>query len=406
MQSFIDKQIVSIQRKARTGRIDDRQCMVIEAVAMPSVAATAGIRQGDLLLAVNDVAAASCSFTKMVNRKSRYRYTFFSPARAEEITLVASGIPLGLKMNPSTAAIKQTFSTPQWSYENLEVLWQRGEWRMLEQIARKLLRPGLLGVIRLARQGVSAKDSPGLVMLGAALCEQSKWRDGIKLIGDYCQNYEKHWTTEYQAIARYYLAQAALQQGDHAAAIRLLNEAFDLWPQSRFSDALEKLTHDRPQEEKWWIGQRFPVNYSLRIVDNTLSLSLEQQLNRMATNQLMIVCLLANYRANGPYYEFMVQYVRLSTFFRDYLTMLHVITMNPETTETNPVLLRGEAFARHMVAPMALLYDSDGRVTWQLNPKHSPELFILNTQGQILHQGALDEVGFWTVLREHLSTYG
>ena len=80
-----------------------------------------------------------------------------------------------------------------------------------------------------------------------------------------------------------------------------------------------------------WTGRAFPVSYSLSTLEgDKKTVALRETLAAMAPHQLLCVCLLANYRSNGPYYDFLNRYHNYATYFAPYLAGLHVITAEPK----------------------------------------------------------------------------
>ena len=114
-----------------------------------------------------------------------------------------------------------------------------------------------------------------------------------------------------------------------------------------------------------------------------------------------MLCLLATYRANGPYNDFMKQYRRLASQFRGTIVGLHVITLEPETNTFAGQWIGAEKTVIGDQLPCELLYDANGEATWPLEPSHSPTIFVIGPTGTIVqHAHILDDVALWQAIEQ------
>ena len=123
----------------------------------------------------------------------------------------------------------------------------------------------------------------------------------------------------------------------------------------------------------------------------------ESLLAAMAPHQLLCVCLLANYRSNGPYYDFLNRYHNFATYFAPYLAGLHVITAEPKRYADRAAHYEREAEVRALPLPFELLLE-EGEVVSALMPTGSPFILLLDRQGTIVYEGELEGVEWWDTL--------
>ncbi|MFC1462783.1 tetratricopeptide repeat protein [Verrucomicrobiota bacterium] len=388
IQAFIGQRIHSCSKSAgQTG--DLSQCMKVDKTVPLSIAGGVGVRAGDLLLSVDTRPAASVELEKQLDRNAQHTYVFFSPATGETTTLESTGGPLGAKLSPGDAALLARIESGDGEVEELDAVWERGDWALLER-ASELHLPSLLFLKK--------RNSPALVLLGAAKCEQDGFDEGIKLVHEYAEKYEKFHTMQYHAIGRYYLGVEALHTGDQQKAVALLNEAIRYWPVDRIADDIEALTGTRPPQRKAREGTRFPIDYNLPRLEGHGFDSLPMALGGMADDQLLVLCLLPAYRANGPYSEFMRTYTWLAAHFREQLAPLHVVTTETDRSACREWWFEGEDLALSTRIPFKLLHDCDMAVTDAIRPTGSPLIMVLDSAGTILKEEDFDGTILWELL--------
>jgi hypothetical protein len=117
----------------------------------------------------------------------------------------------------------------------------------------------------------------------------------------------------------------------------------------------------------------------------------------MAPHQLFCVCLLASYRSNGPYYDFLGRYHNFATHFGPFLAGMHAVTTEARRYPNRAYHYEREDEVRVLPLPFEVLLEQ-GEVVRALNPSGSPFVLLLDRQGTIVYEGDLDVVDWWEAL--------
>src|SRR6185295_5781571 len=107
--------------------------------------------------------------------------------------------------------------------------------------------------------------------------------------------------------------------------------------------------------------------------------------------ELFAVCLLATYRGNGPYNDFMMRYLNFARWFAPFLKGLHVVTMERERPKDRPHYLRGEDAVVEAGLPLERLLE-DGELTAVVEQAGSPFVVLLDRDKCVLAEGELSSV--------------
>lgn len=394
MEQFVQQHLKDVQRNPGEPPKNESKALTVEKVAKVSIAAKAGIQPGDLLTHVDGRVAVAVEFEGFLDPKELHQYRFFSPKSGQEISFKASGAPIGVATEKTTSELERQIKKDAIKDGPiLTSMWKRGDWDALLRCAKKSQRGGLL-----ARLLGPTRNTPATLLIGAALYELENQSEGLELIQEYMSNYEKDWTTQYHAIARYYLALASLEEGDRDSAIDLLRKAIKFSPLDRIVGQLEALTGERPQENDRWGDERFP-DYTLPTIKGDREGSFQQTADSLQPGQILLVCLLASYRANGPYHDFMKRYHQVATHLQGRIRGIHVITTEREESDYAKHWMRGEEVVRNAGLACEVLYDGDGAITRLIRPTKSPMKFAVAASGAILQEGSiLDDVEIWEIL--------
>jgi tetratricopeptide (TPR) repeat protein len=404
---FIQQRLFAVNKEAGPAPGNSADCLTADKIAPISIAAHAGVQAGDLLVEVDGQPASDFDFESLLDPNSQHRYRFYQPAHKQWLQLTSVGAPLGIELSESTQTLVERSTADDFDYSDLVTLWERGEWQALEQSARAALKPRLLLRIVAFCTRHSFRETPSLLMLGAALVEQGRQAEGMAMIREYHENYEDRFTTDCQGIARFYLGQNAQANNDPESAARFFEEACDCWSNERFAKALQDLTGQEPSsEEPGLAGTPFPCKYELPREEDGKIISLAQSLQSMQEHQLRFICLMASSRTNGPYDEFMKQYARLSRHFADFLAELHVITENHITLARRDKERRefvdqwrtAESQARELGIPFAVLYDEHGLVTQAVDTPGVPYVLLIDHQGTIVGEDTYSDMQVWNTL--------
>jgi hypothetical protein len=128
-----------------------------------------------------------------------------------------------------------------------------------------------------------------------------------------------------------------------------------------------------------------------------LLVSLDSTLARLGPGQLLAVCLLASYRGNGPYDDFMRRYLHYATWFSRFLPGLHVVTMEKERYPDRPHYFEAEDEVRGASLPLELLLE-DGQLSATVRQTGSPFIVLLDRSRRVRYEGELASVDLWDTL--------
>lgn len=406
MNELLRRLVESNIKKAawiKSAPADPARCLLVERVSPHGPAGLAGVHDGDLVSAIDGYPGFECGLHMQISSKAPTRYDFFNQSRQETLALEVSGIDIGVDFKAAVPAILKRFDPSKPDSEDLIELWQAREWQALERLALAAVGEettgGFLGMF--AKTKPKSFNHPAYLFLGAARFERGQHKEGLEIVMEYHTKYESYWTLNYAAVCAYYRAKAALLRGQDDPAIRLLSEAFEMDSSlTPIADGLEKLTGVRPQEVKSWPGQRFPVSYDLPALEEASRAQhrLEDTLQGLLDHQLLIVCLLATYRGNGPYNDFMHRYRHIARYLGEFLPMLHVVTGNPERPAERTHWFRGEDLCRHDGIPFHVLLEGRNEVVRVLEPRGAPMLYLLDRDGTVRYEGFLTSTELWDTL--------
>jgi hypothetical protein len=382
LQAFINSQVRKLTRTPNVRMPKPSQCLLVTGLAAPSLAAHAGVAVKDFLVTLDGLSGGEVSPSTYRSRARIREWSFYSRARHELIVLEATGIEPGIRLQHTPDGIRERYNPKTSPSSDLEVLWEGRDFKTLEDLARNTL-------------AVQERDHPALAFLGAALYESGRKAEGLVLVDEFAKNFASHWTMNFTGIAYSYLALDLLARGDQEAGIGMLQTAFEYHSCPRLADLVEKHIGVRPPlETPRWRDRVFP-NYSLpRLEAPATPVSLSATLGALGEGELLAVCLLASYRGNGPYNEFMLRYHNFATWFAPFLKGLHVITMEKKRSEEYAHYFRGEDAVKAGKLPLELLLES-GSLTAQVEQPGSPFVILLDRAGVVRFEGELDSVAMW-----------
>src|SRR5262249_28054962 len=160
---------------------------------------------------------------------------------------------------------------------DLDTLWERQDWKALEEACTAIMNPGLMTRMRTGLSAEQLKRTPALLMLGVARYEQGDRKAGNEMIREYYDRYEDGFTVQFAAYGRYYLGLEARKQGSEAEAQELFKEAYanygaerigrEIAPEPEIEEVqeVEGVTEDDgiPVLETVEPDRRFPLMYVL-----------------------------------------------------------------------------------------------------------------------------------------------
>jgi len=365
-------------------------CLIVKQVASRSIAARAGIREGDLLVTVDGGPASSFPTDLYDLGTPERRYVFFGSASGETVELDASGIEIGVDLGQTPEGIRATFKPRNASNMALQALWEARAWQTLDVLTSASLKAN-------PRQ----RSTPVLVFRGAALFETGRRDEGIRLVKEYADNQAQGWTKNFAAVGYYYLGLDALRRGDRKAALSHLVRAYDHDEQEQIASAIKKAGGEPPRKRKpQWVGNRFPSNYALPalVPAGGPPVSFSGTLQAMPAHKLLLVCLLSGYRSNGPYLNFMRRYRHYATYFATCLHGLHVITSNARPVARRDGSFSSEDSVRAAGLPVEILFDGSEAVGSAVMPHSSPNILAVDRNAKVVSQGDLDPPDWWDTL--------
>ena len=315
MDEFIRAQVKSVLRTPNVPLPRPAGCLLVKKIAPRSVAAHLGVAQKDLLAFVDGSPAGRLDPDLCKRPADQRTYTFYSRPRHETVEAVVTGIEVGVLLVPTLEAVKARFDPRKADYDSLETLWEARDWTTLEALATKCLQANK-----------AYRGTPAFLFLGAALHEQKRYAEAAPIVEEYLRETAPSWTMNFTGIALLYAGLERIRQSDRAGGVAGLQAAWAQHHHARIADALQASTGERPREDPpRWVGNVFPVDYALpRLEAGPGTVSLAEAASRLQAGQLLGVCLLANYRGNGPYNDFMARYRNYATYFGRYLAGLHV----------------------------------------------------------------------------------
>ena len=387
LTEFIESHVkgLRLEKSERVPR--PASCLSVKKVAKRSIASRAGIATGDLLSLV-DGSPASRQSTKLYDDRAKKRLlTFYSRGRREVVELATTGIEIGIELDQTAEGVRARFKANDVDLTALERLWELADCAALLELSRAAL----------AVKG--NEDSPALLFEGVGLWESGQYEAGIERVHAYLTRLSRNWTMNFTSIGVHYLGLEELRQGRRDAGLERLQRAFEYFPLESTADAIAEITGVRPPlEVPRWKGRPFPVDYALSTIEGEKkTVALAPTLRAMAPGKLLCVCVLASYRSNGPYYDLLNRYHNYATHFTPFLEGMHVLTEEPKRYPHRPYHYEREDELRALGLPFEVLLD-EGEVVGALAPSGSPFVLLLDQQGTILYEGALESVEWWDTL--------
>jgi len=387
LTAFIESHIKGLRREPGERVPRPAACLAVKKVAKRCVAVRAGIAPGDLLSLVDGSPASRQSPKLYDDRATKRLLTFHSKARREIVELATTGIEIGIALDYTAEAIRARFKPNDPDLSALERLWDLGDCKALLELSRAAL----------AVKG--NEETPALLFEGVGLWEAGQYPAGLTRMHEYVSRFGQNWTMNFGSIALHYLGLEELRLGRKDAGIERLRRAFEYFPLESTADVIGDITGVRPPlDTPRWTGRRFPVEYELPTLEGEKkTVALAAALQAMSRDKLLCVCLLANYRSNGPYYDLLNRYHNYATHFGPFLEGLHVLTTEPKRYPHRPYHYVREDEVRALGLPFEVMLE-EGDVVETLLPSGSPFVLLVDHQGTIVYEGGLETVEWWDTL--------
>jgi hypothetical protein len=387
LNAFIESHVKALRRE--TGAREPRPvtCLAVRKVAKSCVATRAGVAPGDLLSLVDGSPASRHSSRLYDDRAAKRLLTFYCRSRRELVELATTGIEVGVELAYTAEAIRARFKPDDPDFFALERMWELGDCAALLELSRTAL----------AVKG--NQETPALLFEGVGLWEAGEHQQGLERMQSYVTRFGKNWTMNFVSIAIHYLGLEELRQGRRQAGLERLRRAFEYQPLESTADVIAEITGVRPPlKTPRWTGRPFPVDYVLPAIEGEKkTIGLSETLQSMGPEQLLAVCVLANYRSNGPYFDLLNRYHNYASFFAPFLHGLHVLTTEPERYPDRGYHYAREDEVRALGLPFEVLLE-EGNVVGALVPPGSPFVLLLDRQATIVYEGDLESVEWWDML--------
>ena len=387
LSAFIESHVKGLRLEKSDRAPRPATCLHVKKVAARSVAAGAGVAAGDLLSLVDGSPAARHSPRLYDDRVKKRLLSFYSRARQESVELATTGIEIGIELDQTAEGIKARFKPNEGDPMALERLWELGDCATLLELSRAAL----------AVKG--GEETPALLFEGVGLWEAGQYEPGLERVKAYLTRFAKNWTMNFTAIGIHYLGLDELRQGRKEAGLERVQRAFAYTPLESTADVIAEITGVRPpMKTPRWAGKPFPVQYTLPTLEGEKkTVGLAQALQGMQRGKLLVVCLLANYRSNGPYYELLNRLHNYATYFAPFLEGVHVLTTEAARYPHRAYHYEREDELRALPLPFEVMLE-EGDVVGTIEPAGSPFVLLVDQQGTIRYEGWLESVEWWDTL--------
>jgi hypothetical protein len=376
VRQLIGRCIVRSERTAAPSPPRIAQCRRVMEVAPLCPASELGVRRGDLVVSIDVEPAA---LRAVDNLCAACDWELYLASSKELVRATTNGVPLGIRLGPTGEAMKAGVRSDS---ADVLALWDMGEYQILHDRCRAVV--------------AADRDCPEYVLLGAALMELGRSDEGFGIIVDFLDHYAQRWVSEYTGVGLYYVALSKLKsERDSAAEIALA--AYRSYKCQAIVDLVEHLTGDRlPLRPNVYSDRPFTARYELSTEDGNTRVALARTLEQMPSGQLLAVCALGGYRANGPYSVFMKDYAQYVSALPSVFHSLHVVTAG--TDAGHEAWLAGERAARKRGTRFVVLHDPEDTVMSAIRATGSPTVLAIDKQCVIRGENIADEIGMWQAL--------
>lgn len=189
------------------------------------------------------------------------------------------------------------------------------------------------------------------------------------------------------------LARAADRDGRTDEARELVHRAWTRIEHARIDRIYERIYKSRPPARSTLLHQRMPVDYVLPR-DAGGRVALAAALDSLPPGGLLLVCLLADYRTNGPYNDFLSRLQTWSKVVGPRLA-LHAITLDRALRYAEAAAEAEAELSERMPVNVLL---GDGRVHAGLDPTGSPHVYAVDRTGRIVHTNVRRALHIWQAL--------
>jgi len=412
--------VSDIESQDQPGEAPDLSlCWVVDEVAPGSPAEQLQLKPGDLLVSLGDSPMSEVT-PRVWESCSRFReYRFYLPARALFRSSTAPS-PLGLRASPTPALIVGSLDPKAPLIPRFFQLWQKGAYQDLRRCCHRVLWPdhpldppaptGLMRKFRNFLVGPPVKvasNTPLIALYGAALWELGQKAEGLQWMECFERDYMKSWTLDAHSLVHYYQALHLQAQGQMPQAYSKALEAYQEAPQARTRQLLERLEQPIPSLEPW-LGQEFPLDFEFRcLLPESNADSVTDRLNRLNSEQMVVLVCLSHYRGNGPYNDLVRRYRGYRRAFPGQIGAFLVVTETAQRPPDRNHWFSEEDAALREADEMLVLFDPEGKLAERLQPRGSPHVLVLDRHGRVHYEGFdFDGLDWWQTRSRLLSRGG
>jgi hypothetical protein len=392
VKRFIEERVRQVERTPADGPGNREHALEMVSVEPEGVAWHLGVRPGDLLVAIDGRPAAQWGRLLGRHGPGLRTYEVWRAEAGERVSARIDGVPLGVKLAPTLEAVRAEVAGGEVDLDGLRSLWHRGRFEFLSGLLGPLVQPGGMWGWwkRLSGGELPLRDTPALLLWGAAEYELGRREQGMTAIRHYLDHLASDYTMPYLGIGAYY---EALEADD----LDGLYQAWETHPCDRIADAVVARGGERPVVQTSWEGQPLPVRYRLPRVVGEGMVDLDEVLAQLQPGEFVVLLLLATYRGNGPSDELLWELSSWQRAFGARIAGVHLLTMTAERRLDRPYWYEAEDAAVEAGVPLEVLLD-DGAVHYALPVDRSPFVLCVDGSGRVLFEGELDERAIWRVV--------
>ncbi len=374
------------------------KALLVTKVAEVSLAKALGIKAGDLLIDINGRPGAEKDLWEWSQQSSLHSYEFYLTDTQQTLRLHTNGIPLGFNSDKTDEAIKAQYLRGKGDYQDLVVLWERYEWKILEQISAYWLKKrGFIEKLfcKLSQRETIPNDVEWLFQ-AVTLYERGNCERGMEVMEQFGQECASSWQTTYSGIVLYYRAREQLRAGNREEALEAFLYAYDYIDSKPTANEIGKLGGEVPEDNCPWEGKVFPYSYHLPMYyDKAQQVGLTDSIAQLVPGALHMICVLGSYRSNQPYDRFIQRFIVFTKYFPKVFNSLHIITQN----EKEGIWQAAESEAIEAGLNVKVLLDKNNDVARAIDGNSSPDVFVVGSDGRILLNDRLSHpVDMWNLL--------
>lgn len=388
-----------------------------------SPAEALGIRTGWLAVLAGDVAPTSLVLNDL-RLNGANGFVFYDPEKQQTWHLEGGSWPFGLLMTPvDTEGFRARIAVDSSVSDDLLEAFGRGEvdtFARLIPAFREAMQPtssALFGpLMSQARQDKAIAKSGSIYFLAflSFAYLSSDDIDRATYFRNACldaidSSKITSFSLRFTALLDHIGGKLAYTEGDTEQAIAFAERAMMDAPQyAILRDTFATWTDSPPLIHRpRWVGDEVPIRYHLPQHDpfgfwpEGPEVALDDALAKMDEDQLMVLILLPNYRAN---YYYNVDIGTLAALYRydpQRIAAVHVIASG-DTPVMEDQRIQVETSARDNGVPLQFLWNEGNDVTDPLDLYRSPTTLVLNAEGTVLANGLLsDESAYWQAIERN-----